>query len=251
MTHIRLENKNNISIRFEGVQQLLTYLKEKEGDTTLNPRRLNSHDGKYSFRGTHNFQEAIDLIQNGDMDILNKLTTEISKIEPKYIDSPYIPDTNGSFFDVAKVLEGEPEAWYRKADTKVDIPTLEIVLGIGYLSGVSKNTIIHNSAILISYIKGIEAKGIRVKLIGRHYNDNCNGTHSETIVVIKDYYESFNYTKLSGVIHPSFFRRLLVRVRELNIPNLSSDYGRTIYNNAIEISKESSIHEYFKGRSNE
>ncbi len=244
MTPIRHENK--LIMRFEGVQQLLTYLKEKEGDTTLNPRRLNSHDGKYSFRGTHNFQEAIDLIQNGDMDILNKLTTELSKIEPKYIDSPYIPDTNGSFFDVAKVLEGEPESWYRKADTKVDIPTLEIVLGIGYLSNVSKNTIIHNSAILISYIKGIEAKGVRVKLIGRHHNEGRKGTYSETIVVIKDYYESFNYPKLSGVIHPSFFRRLFMRVKELNIPNLSSGYGRTIYDNDIEISKESSIHKYFK-----
>jgi hypothetical protein len=220
-------------IHYNSLYQFRKHLETNEDTKTVSnsSHRLNDK----GFRGTNSFKEALELLDTGDRDILQALK-KATKKELHGIDSQpsrYLPSVQGEFFDVAKVLIGEPESWYKLDNTNTKIPAITIEVGIAYPSNVRTSEVVVNAGLFIARIKELELAGIQV---GLRIVAATDLTHYKEIkekikvsIDIKQPNTPINYRTISAVLHPSFFRRCLFRQRELLYPDKNlGGYGITI-----------------------
>lgn len=229
------------------VLELLRYLKDNM-DTKTNCD--SSFTSSKRWTGTDSFEDALQLLETGDDEITKKLkdatATKLQALNSKA--SSYIPDVQGAFFDVSKVLTGEPECYYKLSYEKTTRPRADLQVVINYSASTGVELLIDNASDLLVKIKQFELQGVEVRLsaitksshmtTGKYSNQTFIG-----IVLLKDYQDSINYRKLSGILHPSFNRRLLFRLKELTYPTtLSKTYGSPIIEKGdIRLDTNSSI----------
>ncbi len=219
---------------YKSLNALLKFLEKNEDTTTNQDSSHHEDDGKWS--GTKNFEEALELLRSGSDEIKAGLKKNVKVAEDKIAKElntqpqGYLPDVIGAFFDVAKVIEGEPEAWYKQPWDKEQKPRIKIPVMGSYNSTFEVEDAIKNASEIIALIKALENAGIEIELDMVFYAINCTYDNEamKHTVVMKAYDESFNWNKLSAMLHPSFFRRVIFRDKELLSPdNLTSGYGRT------------------------
>ncbi len=160
------------------------------------------------------------------------LKLEMEKLRKEINSQPesYLPDVEGLFFDVAKVIEGEPECWYREPWDKTRKPRLSVPIMGSYNYKFKKEDAITNATKIIALVKALEDNGFEVEMTMIFIADHATTTNKTMFhsVMIKNYDEGFNWNKLSAMLHPSFFRRIIFRDKELLAPtNLADGYGRT------------------------
>ena len=215
-----------------------SFLKRLKRDENISTNKYSSHNGSYDFSQTNSFDDALKILETGSKEILDGLKDAtkhaISELQKELNTMPdtYIADVHGLFFDIAKVIEGEPECWYRDAWDKEKKPRIYVPLMGSYNAGFDSKKAIKNASKIIALIKALEDKGIEVELdmVFMAYNKCFSGDkkHGFCSVTVKSYDENFNFTKLSAMLHPSFFRRLMFREDELQFPqNLDGGYGQT------------------------
>ena len=247
-----------LTTHYKSLSAFTKYLEKNEGTET---NHFSSHTGSFDFTQTNSFEETIQLLKTGSDEIKAGLKDAvkhaIADLQKELNSQPegYMPDVEGLFFDVAKVVEGEPECWYREPWDKVKKPRISVPIMGTYNGGFDSKRAIDNASKVIALIKAMEDKGIEVEmtmcfLTSRMTDDNYHGM---TAVTVKGYDERFNWSKLSAMLHPSFFRRMIFRDSELQAPKtLSSGYG-TDYNpkdvfeggeNMIKISDVDSINRF-------
>lgn len=218
---------------YRSLNEFLRYI-EKNEDVKTNSH--SSHTGNESFTGTASFEDAIQLLKDGAPEIIEGLKkhvklsiAELAK-ELNTLPQGYVADVVGLFFDVSKVIDGEPEAWLREPWDKEKKPRIKVPISGSYNANVDKETIIKNASKIIALIKALEDNNFEVEAIMVFpASDSCtSGKHANSSVIIKGFDENFNWNKLSAMLHPSFFRRLMFRDLELMFPtSLSGGYGRT------------------------
>lgn len=193
-----------------------------------------SHDGEYSFSKSRNFAEALSILKTGSdeikaglKDAVKHAISDLNK-ELHSIPEGYVADVEGLFFDVAKVVEDEPEAWYREPFNKTKKPRIRVPILGTYNAGFKAQTAIENASQIIALIKAMGDRGIEVEMVMVFFSKNmtCDSYHGLTAVTVKGYDEKFNWSKLSAMLHPSFFRRCVFRDSELQAPQtLAGSYG--------------------------
>lgn len=226
--------RNWTTTNYSSLGQLLKFLEKNED---LETNRYSSHENGSDFTGTENFGEALELLRSGSKEIMDGLKKavglEVAKLAKELNTLPqgYVADVTGLFFDVAKVIDGEPEAWLREPFNKEKKPRISVPILGSYNAGFRKEDAIKNASKTIALIKALEDNGFEVSLsmvfiannVGS--NDKPNMFHS---VMVKDFDENFNWQKLSAMLHPSFFRRLMFRDSEIAFKDcLNSGYGQT------------------------
>ena len=223
---------------YNSLPELMRYL-DKNKDTETNHRQSDARSiSRSDWAKSNSLAEAVKKLKTGDTEILAGLKKavklEVQKLAKELNTLPegYIADVTGLFFDVAKVIEGEPEAWYREPWDKTKKPRLSIPIMGNYSAGFNANTAIKNAAEIIALIKALEDNGFEIELImtfaAEHMNNGIGERHGMSVVKVKGFEENFNWKKLSTILHPSFFRRIIFRDRELLFPKtLGSSYGDT------------------------
>lgn len=213
------------------VTELITYIKSNRYTKTNETHSYTSTDA--SWTGTKTLGEAIKLLETGDSEITKKLKdttrTKMEALNSK--PSSYIPDVQGDFFDVGLLLTGEPECYFKLSHELTTKPRVDLKVVINTSSSTRVDTLIENASNLLVKIKQFELNDIQVKLsvISKSSYMTKNHDASYIEVLVKDYKDGINYRKLSGIIHPSFNRRILFRMKELQFPtNLRLSYGRPI-----------------------
>jgi len=215
------------------VVRLLKFMEDNKSTVT---NQNSGMTGSYDFTGTRSFDDALELLKNGSPDIMKglkvavKLESEKIKRELNTQPEGYVSDVEGLFFDVAKVIEGEPECWYREPWDKTRKPRLNVPIMGSYNAGFAKEKAIKHGAEIIALVKALENVGFEVSLHMVFLIEGASPDARFTVqsTTIKNYDETFNWAKLSAMLHPSFFRRFMFREIELMFPNnLNSGYGRT------------------------
>ena len=227
--------KQWVVTKYASLNGLMKHL-EKTKDMSTNQTSGKTY-GNEGFYGTRNFDEALAILKNGSEEIKKGLKEHvkiaIDKLNKELNTQPqgYVADVEGLFFDVAKVIEGEPEAWYREPWDKVKKPRLKIPLVGSYNANFKVETAIQNASEIIALVKALEDNGFECEIAmifpaDRACGKTGKGAYQE--VMVKNYDESFNWNKLSAMLHPSFFRRIIFRDLEVALPTtLASGYGRT------------------------
>ena len=228
-----VNTKEILTTNYKSLGALLKFLEQNEQIMT---NEYSSHNGTHTFTGTSNMGEALKMLKDGNDEIKAGLKKNVKiamdKLQKELNSQPesYIADIEGLFFDVAKVIEGEPECWYREPWDKTKKPRLQIPIMGSYNGGFKKEKAIKNASEIIALVKALEDNGFECELSMIFMAENCTWKHEKMFhsIMIKNYDESFNWNKLSAMLHPSFFRRIIFRDKELLAPkNLSDGYGST------------------------
>jgi hypothetical protein len=238
---VKMKNKNDFAA-ITVYSSLAAFTKHLEKTKDVPTKQTVAMGGTKAFTGTKNFEEALEMLKTGSPDIREGLKKAVKlaveKLNKELNTQPegYVADVEGLFFDVARVIEGEPECWYREPWDKVKKPRITIPLLGSYNASFQTEEAIRNASEIIALIKALEDAGFECELAMVFVAEgacDATGKGSYQEVMIKNFDETFNWNKLSAMLHPSFFRRMTFRDIEVALPKtLAAGYGRTLRNTA-------------------
>lgn len=166
-----------------------------------------------SFSETASYEAATDLAVNGWPEgtekaaklaypIIDKLAAQLQREEFNY-------SNTGITFDVARVLEGEPECWIECEQVVVDAPgrVLRLVFNAAVSAGISTDTIMAKGAVTGALVSLLERAGFRVQV-------DCviairSAMTHETWVPVKAAGQDLDLSRLIfALAHPAMLRRM-------------------------------------------
>jgi len=125
-------------------------------------------------------------------------------------------DIEGHDFDVAAILSGEEETWFKNAP-KGSAPSIHIVFSGSANAGVSSMNFYIQAAVVARITEELEQEAI-IKVSASYSAVNClrdsKASALGILLAVKDFDEPSNKKRLGGVAHPSFFRRNVFSLME-------------------------------------
>ena len=189
--------------------------------------------GDDEFSGVENYDDFLELLDNGDEDVMQKIKVEtgkqVAELAKKYeeVTQNFKFDVHGEMFDVGLVLTGVPEAWLEPDNVEVEKVRVEIIVNGTFNAGVNKSDVIKGGGRILAMIKILEDNDVEVKLkIVSCIKDYNNKNNLYVATDVKDYDEPINYKKASALLSPTYLRRGMFKVMELTArQNLNGGYG--------------------------
>ena len=246
-------NSNGYKIYMEEYNSISEFVQ------TINSRPQNpeitskaSIDSDFSFTGTHNYNEAENLLLHGWVEESEKLNEmlKLKAIKEKSVKNTY--DVAGFQCSVPRYLQGIPTNMINQKVVTKKQKVITITKNITYSASVRKETIEQESVKVLQLVNNLEKQGYRVILnvtmITKSRKENiilCNK------VRIKNANERLNLSKVSfPMVHSSYLRRILFRWMErfeYTTKSFDTNYGVPVkcedFNNIIKNNKNDN--EYF------
>ena len=246
-------NSNGYKIYMEEYNSILEFVQ------TINSRPQNpeitsnaSENGDYSFTGTHNYNEAENLLLHGWVEESEKLNEmlKLKALKEKSVKNTY--DVAGFQCSVPRYLQGIPTNMINQKIVTKKQKVITITKNISYSAHVRKETIEQESVKVLQLVNNLEKQGYRVilnvTLIAKSRKENiilCNK------VRIKNANERLNISKVSfPMVHSSYLRRIMFRwmeTFEYITRSFDTSYGVPVkcedFNNIIKNNKNNN--EYF------
>ena len=201
-------------------------------------RRSSAREGEscVKFSGTYTYEEANNLFYSGVDTNIKRLDKEISLNLNDYEQTKRNNrkfDYVGGGYSLGRYLANSPACMIRQTKVKREKPTTTIIYNCGIDFSTTTEEAIKVNSILLSAIKIIEQKGIKVNL----YVVSASILASQkaaVLVKVKDAKTPINLQTMSYILtHPSYHRRHFFRWKETksDIKKLPSNYGYTIISN--------------------
>jgi hypothetical protein len=224
MWNMQEELMNGVILRkYDSIADFEKFINDTTLNTVFRWAQHQSVSGSSSFTGTHNYEEAVDLLKHGADDLSKRLEkayqVKAADIGTKTsIRSHY--DVAGFQASVPRYLQGIPTSMVnqKKVVQKAKVVTLN--KDMNYNAGWSTEAIINESAKALAIIKKLESTGVRVNLNLCWVAEAGIGRDNQKVgckIRIKNAGERLNVSKLAFVMaHPSMLRRMLFRWLEVN-----------------------------------
>lgn len=246
-------NSNDYKIYMEEYNSISEFVQ------TINSRPQNpkiksniSKFGEYSFTGTHDYNEAENLLLHGWVEESEKLNEmlKLKALKEKSVKNTY--DVAGFQCSVPRYLQGIPTNMINHKVVTKKQKVITITKNISYSAYVRKETIEEESVKVLQLVNNLEKQGYRVilnvTLISKSRKGNiilCNK------VRIKNASERLNLSKVSfPMVHSSYLRRIMFRwieTFEYTTKQFDNNYGVPVkcedFNNIIKNNKNDN--EYF------
>lgn len=195
--------------------------------------------GSAKFTATENYEEANNLFYSGVDTNIKQLEKEISLNMNGYDQTKknnHKFDYVGGGYSLGRYLANSPACMIRQTKVKKEKPTTTIIYNCGVDCTIKTKEVIKANSILLSAIKIIEQKGIKVNLyIVSPVKFALQNV--AVLVKVKDTKTPINLQTMSYVLtHPSYHRRHFLRWIETNkdIKKIPSTYGKPMSNKAVK-----------------
>ena len=246
-------NSNGYNVYMEEYNSILEFVQ------TINSRQQNpeitskqSETGGFNFTGTHNYNEAENLLLHGWTEESEKLNEmlKLKALKEKSVKNIY--DVAGFQCSVPRYLQGIPTNMINQKVVTKKQKVITITKNISYSAHVRKETIEEESVKVLQLVNNLEKQGYRVilnvTLISKSKKENiilCNK------VRIKNANERLNLSKVSfPMVHSSYLRRIMFRwieTFEYTTKSFDVTYGTPVrcedFNDIIKNNKNDN--EYF------
>ena len=204
-------------------------------------RRSSAREGEscIKFSGTYNYEEANNLFYSGVDTNIKQLEKQISLNLNDYEQTKKNNrkfDYVGGGYSLGRYLANSPACMIRQTNVKREKPTTTIIYNCGIDFSTTTEEAIRVNSVLLSAIKIIEQKGIKVNL----YVVSASILASQKAVLlvkVKDTKMPINLQTMSyTLIHPSFTRRHFFRWIETkkDIKKIPKGYGFVISNKMLK-----------------
>jgi hypothetical protein len=229
-------------------------IQEDETHTSHNAGK----EGNSTFTASRDMEHAIELMIDGDKkmidDVVKKSKDKINEKIRKYTEKEVgiTRDVEGIYFDVGLVMQGEPEAFYNSYDETMPDKFLHIDVQASYYAYTNAEDVMRNVVNLIVAVSLLEAAGHRISINTWWMSIMSLGNPNSWIKLsTKSKLQALNISALVSIFHPSFFRRIIFRVREL-FGCVESGYGVGLdrtdlshkkYESVLDLSHDRSVEE--------
>ena len=237
-----MEYPTNVVEIFDNPIDFVETINRRDFNKTAKKNKLfgskDTDQGMYKFSGTHTYEEANNLLYSGVDTNIKQLEEQISlnlngHDQTKKNNRKF--DYVGGGYSLGRYLANSPTCMIRQTKVKREKPTTTIVYNSSITCGTKAKEAIKVNSILLSAIKIIEQKGIKVNL----YVVSANILDSQNVAVlvkVKDTKTPINLQTMSYVlVHPSNYRRHYYRrtAPKEDIKNLPSNYARRNSNDEV------------------
>lgn len=232
-----MEYPTNVVEIFDNPIDFVETINKRDFNKTAKKNKLfvskDTDQGMYKFSGTHTYEEANNLLYSGVDTNIKELEEQISLNLNDYEQTKKNNrkfDYVGGGYSLGRYLANSPACMIRQIKVKKEKPTTTIIYNSSITCGTKAKEVIKVNSILLSAIKIIEQKGIKVNL----YVVSASILASQkaaVLVKVKDTKTPINLQTMSYVlVHPSYYRRHYFRWKETkaDIKKLPSNYGRRI-----------------------
>lgn len=223
---------------FKSLNQLLDTMDERPLNEVFKKELLSSQrdesENRRKFSGVNTYKEAIEIMEKGYNEPLEKMKRAILKIgrNDDYKKAKMKADFVGFVPHVPNAINNIPLTMINKERTRKKAKTIHLTYSFCALGGVSTDEIINGGINFISLVNSLEKQGFRVK-IDTIFISISNGTASIYTVTLKDYGQALNLLKLAfPLVHPAMLRRIsfkwLETTPELKEKGYRGGYGTTL-----------------------
>ena len=246
-------NSNGYKIYMEeynSISEFIQTINSKPQNPEITSKQ--SEAGRFSFTGTHDYNEAENLLLHGWVEESEKLNEmlKLKTLKEKSVKNTY--DVAGFQCSVPRYLQGIPTNMINQKVVTKKQKVITITKNISYSAYVKKEIIEQESIKVLQLVNNLEKQGYRVILnvtmIDKSKNENiilCNK------VRIKNACERLNLSKISfPMVHSSYLRRIMFRwieTFEYTTKSFDTNYGVPVkcedFNNIIK--KNKNDNEYF------
>lgn len=222
------KKKHVTGMEFRSISEFLGYIGSHDNTGKIGHE---SETGSFYFTGTHSYDEAMKLLKNGWTDEAKKLTQimdALIKTKQNVMQRRQVRSVAGGQAIVAAYLNGAPNNMMQQKLEPKKQKVITITKAIGYLADVSKETIREEAIKALKVVMKLEAQGYRVNLNVMSVSESGSDAIA-CKVRVKNANEKLNISKVAfPMCHPSFFRRMVFKFREV-FPNnlLWKNYGAT------------------------
>uniref|UniRef100_A0A6H2A1U0 DUF7192 domain-containing protein n=2 Tax=viral metagenome TaxID=1070528 RepID=A0A6H2A1U0_9ZZZZ len=187
--------------------------------------------GHESFFGV-SFDQAVEYFEKGYISNTDKMLLDIDSLVSLARESfadEYQFDVTGEFFDIGRVVSGEPEVWlYRPIEEK---PELDLIIDFGYNCNIKQDQIYNRGVAVLSFIRLASEKfNLRIELANKVLpmrDSALSSSMTFSFIIPNDPLDLdlMNYL----LTHKGAFRRLGISVLEnlSGIENVSSETTAT------------------------
>ena len=245
-------NSNGYKIYMEEYNSILEFVQ------TINSRPQNpeitskqSENGNYRFTGTHDYNEAENLLLHGWVEESEKLNEmlKLKALKEKSVKNTY--DVAGFQCSVPRYLQGIPTNMINQKVVTKKQKVITITKNISYSAHVRKETIEEESIKVLQLVNNLEKQGYRVILNVTMITKSRQNIILCNKVRIKNANERLNLSKVSfPMVHSSYLRRIMFKwmeTFEYNTRSFDDTYGTPVkckdFNDIIKNNKNNN--EYF------
>lgn len=217
--------------KFDSIDNFLKIIESRPNNEIM--RNCNqSYTTSKDFSGTANYEEAMNLLQNGYEKPLNQIKNEISKdlkisqTRPRRIPKNHV---FGFVPNVPNYILGIPEQMITISQTPQKVKTVSIIYYVGNNYNTTAKALEKAGIKILNAVNRLELSGVRVNLDICVMCSKKNGEWQIGCVNVKGYREQMDLKKLCfPIAHPSMFRRFGFKFLEKSKDmenNFSCGYG--------------------------
>lgn len=204
------KNNNHIEIEFDGIEDLISYLR-----ANLRPGSKSLNEDNYEFC-KWTYREAIKLLEEGWIDGITQMDVLTQEIECSGDhEQVYIKyDTHGDFFNVGRFLSGEPECCGQFKKRQIKNSEVNIMCHITASGGVSQESMIKRGAVIQALIDKLhDTHYVNLQLI--EYTTGCMNYDIKMILNVdtRNFYSREAIAFCVG--NPAFLRKICFAVDEI------------------------------------
>ena len=199
--------------------------------------RLIYPDGD-KWAGCRTFEDAVNLARNGWHEVTDatmaRMLPLVEAVSSQMEQENYYYDTTGMTFDVARVLENEPECWINHESVIREAPgkVLRLVYNFTSSAGVTREVIIAKGAAIAALVQLLERGGIRVQVDTVEYSGHCPNrdyrlprVKYQMWVTAKEANQDLDIPRLMfAMANPAMQRRISWGVHEAIWPHFGGGY---------------------------
>jgi len=194
-----------------------------------------SEDDDCDFRGTHSYEESVELALNGYKDGCNSLMKASKRVQHCENVNRKMPiiDITGFAPHVPNAITGVPKSMISHLPYQQKAKVLTLVYANADSADVDADQFIEAGRSILNLINTLETQGYRIALYSTVVC-SCRSEKVAMIVKIKDWKQPLNMLKIAyPMAHPSFLRRQFFKWLE-TLPELTDSgfkfgYGKPIH----------------------
>ena len=172
--------------------------------------RSSERFGSGSFQKMESYEEAIDTFRNHPEDIRTFTPLDETLFQP-HGGTEVFYDTDGSFIDMGRFMEGVPECFGENINGNVNNLFATIVVNLSASASIPQRVLRARGERLTRLVDWLENQNIRTEVVALCTQNCC---HVE--IVVKRFEDTLDIDRIAVVGHPDFYRRMIFRVIEVS-----------------------------------
>lgn len=192
--------------------------------------RTSREVGEGSWNGTYTFEQALDLARNGWHAVtdatMERMIPLVEAVGSMMQQEEYFYAVTGNTFDVARLLEGEPECWINQESNIKEGAgkVLRIVFNFTCSASITREVIIAKGAAIAALVTLLERRGIPVQVDTVEYSGHY-GQHYQMWVTAKEPGQDLDVPRLMfAMANLAMQRRISWAVHEAVWPIFGGGY---------------------------